>query len=472
MAHTDVSSRACSSSAKRCLLPALTCALASACFTPPAASAAPSGLAVVPHPAAGAPGLSYFKLKGTPGHAVPAGTIELNNTTRRALRVLLVPVDGQTLGTLGSSYASPGSKPHGSTRWLALGARAVTLPPGQGAVVPVQVLVPATARPGDYLAGLSVEAQHQRAGTAHKGVSIASVVRYAIGVEVSLPGPRHPLIQFTGARLERQPSGLAFLLLARNRGNAILQNVRGAALITRGKRVVARAPLGPGTFVTRSSIEYPILAPRERPSAGTVYRVRAYLRYAGGIARLDTLVRFGRRDARIQQEYSKHKAGGASGLPGWVAGLLGAFGCVLAVGAPVRRGRGAPRRARSPLRALDAAAKASREQGTPFGLIVLSTPGSHVATSARSRLLRQRLRHADRLTVLADHRFLVVAPDTDLETARALGEDLRRHLERANGDSATVAVEVQEGDPHASAAELLARIDAPANESRLATPSG
>jgi hypothetical protein len=468
MTRTDVSSRARSASARRCLLLALACALAGVCVTPPAVSAAPSGLVVIPHPA-GAPGLSYFRLQAAPGQAVPAGTVELDNTTRHTLRVVLAPVDGQTLGTLGSSYAPPGSKAHGSTRWLQLGARAVTLPPGQGAAVPVQVLVPATAQPGDYLAGLSVEAQHQQSTTARKGVSIASVVRYAIGVEISLPGARRPLIQFTGARLERQPSGLAFLLLARNPGNVILQNVQGAALITRGKRVVARAPLGPGTFVTRSSIEYPILAPRERPSSGTVYRVRAYLRYAGGIARLDTLVRFGRRDAQIQQEYSKHKTS-ASGFPGWLAGLLGAFGCALAAAMWFWLSRGR-RRGRSPLRTLEAAARTSRAQDAPFGLIVLSTPGSRAATAALSRLLRRRLRHADRLSVLGDHRFLVVAPDTDLETARALGEDLRRHLERANGESGAVAVEVQEGDPHASAAELLGRIYSAANGSRLVTPS-
>jgi hypothetical protein len=469
MTRTDVSSRARSASAKRCLLLALVGAIANLCFLPADVSAAPSGLVVIPHPA-GAPGLSYFRLQAAPGHAVPAGTIELHNATNRALHVVLAPVDGQTLGTLGSSYASPGSKAHGSTRWLQLGTRAVTLPPGEGAVVPVRVFVPVTAQPGDYLSGLSVEALHQQSSTARKGVSIASVVRYAIGVEVSLPGPRHPLIQFTGARLERQPAGLAFLLLARNPGNAILQNVYGAALITRGKRVVARAPLGPGTFVTRSSIEYPVLAPREHPSAGTGYRVRAYLRYAGGTARLDTLVRFGRRDALIQQEYSKHKAS-TSGFPGWLAGLLGAFGCALAVAAAWygfgRRRSGA----RSPLRTLDATARASRAQAAPFGLIVLATPGSKAATHALSRLLRPRLRHTDRLCVLGDRRFLIVAPDTNLETARALGEDLRRHLERAGGESGTVAVEVQEGDPHASAAELLERINAPANGSPLATPS-
>jgi hypothetical protein len=79
----------------------------------------------------------------------------------------------------------------------------------------VVVVVPGSARPGDYLAGVSVEALGQNAETATHGVSIASTVRYAIGVEVTVAGQHRPAIRFTGAQLQRQPAGLTFLLQAR-----------------------------------------------------------------------------------------------------------------------------------------------------------------------------------------------------------------------------------------------------------------
>jgi hypothetical protein len=286
--------------------------------------ASAGGLIVIPKPASGAP-LSYFKLSLARGRGAEAGTITLQNQSSRPLRARLAAVAGLTLDTLGSSYAPPGSRPRGTVRWLRLGKRQVKLDPGASLAVPVSVLVPRKARPGDYLAGVSIEALGQRTESSGRGVSIASVVRYAIGVETTVPGKRRPKIEFTGARAERQPSSLVFLLDARNRGNVILQNVAGKALVTRGRRVVANVQLGPGTFVTRSSISYPVPTPRERPREGSVYRVRAYLRYAGGIARLDTLVRFGRADAQRQQAYGGPKTPSrGSNLPAWLVALLAA----------------------------------------------------------------------------------------------------------------------------------------------------
>ena len=250
------------------------------------------------------PGLSYFKLQARPGSVQQAGAIELRNPSAKRLRVVLAAVDGETLSTLGSAYAPPGSRRHGSALWLRLGRRAVTLAPGTRVSVPISVRVPFGARPGDYLSGVSVEALDQRAQTVkRRGVSIASVDRYAIGVEVSLPGPSHPLLQFTGAEVQRQPAGLAFLLLARNNGNVILQGVRGYVRITRAGHTVVSHPIEAGTFVTHTRIAYPVTAFRQTPTQGTRYRISAWMRYPGGIARLNTTVTFGHRQAVIQQQY-------------------------------------------------------------------------------------------------------------------------------------------------------------------------
>jgi hypothetical protein len=220
------------------------------------------------------------------------------------LRVALAAVDGQTLDTLGSAYAPAGSPAHGSTRWLRVGSPSVTLAPGRRAVVPISVAVPGTAAPGDYLSGVSVEALNQRPRhTARGRMSIASVDRYAIGVEVSLPGARRPAIQFTGAALEREPSGLTFLLAARNTGNVILQGVHGWVRIARAGHTVLSRPLETGTFVTSSKIAYPVPAFRETPTEGTRYTISAWMRYPGGIARLNTAVSFGHRQAVVQQQY-------------------------------------------------------------------------------------------------------------------------------------------------------------------------
>jgi len=442
------------------------------CAALPAEAAASASLIVIPSPASG-PSLSYFKLSLAQGGLAHAGTISLRNPTRRRLRVALDPVAGRTIDTLGSTYGLRGSDARGPAGWVRLGRRRLTLAPGETVAVPVSVLVPGTARAGDYLSGVAVEQLGQQAqSSSRRGVSVASVARYAIGVETSLPGPRHPLIQFTGARLERQPAGLAFLLEARNPGNVILQNVVGRALITTGSRVVRRVPLGPGTFVTGTSIAYPILAPRERPRQGTVYRVRAYLRYAGGVARLDTLVRFGRADALRQQLYGGPKASASSGLPGWLVALLSVLGAALlslAVVLLVRRRR---RGERSPVRTIDAALRAARESGEPLSLISVSLAANGAAPRKLVPVLRSRLRHSDRLCRLDAQRFVVVAEGTDLQTADALAADLRRHVQRAELLTADVVIEVQEPDANASAEDLLQSIQSETRHPLTPRPTG
>lgn len=276
---------------------------------------------MTPTSAAG-PGRDYFKLQVTPGHSARAGAVELRNPTAKTLHVVLMAVDGLTLDTLGSAYAPAGTPAHGSTRWLQVGSPSVTLAPGGRAVVQISVAVPSAAAPGEYLSGVSVEALDQQPQhTARGRMSIASVDRYAIGVEVSLPGARRPAIQFTGATLEREPSGLAFLLAARNTGNVILQGVHGWVRIARAGHTVLSRPLETGTFVTASKIAYPVPAFRETPTEGTRYAISAWMRYPGGIARLNTTVSFGHRQAVVQQQYGGPPAT-QSGTAWWKIALV------------------------------------------------------------------------------------------------------------------------------------------------------
>lgn len=431
------------------------------------------GVVVVPRPLAHE-ALSYFKLQLGPGHSERAGAIELHNPGATPLQVTLAPVDGETLSTLGSGYAPPGSHRHRAALWVHLGQEVVTLAPRESISVPVSVTVPATARAGDYLAGVSVQALAQHdASRLRNGLAIASVERYAIGVEIGVPGARRALIRFAGASLARDPAGLTFLLHALNPGNVILQGVSGSALITRDGHVVAHQPLGPGTFVTATTIAYPILTPHEFPPQGTIYRVRAYLRYAGGIARLDTLVRFGRAAALSQQAYGGPTAPSVSGgHSAWVqiavAALAAALG-LLALGALLRR-----RRAdlRPPLRTLEALAAASSASGEPLNLIALTPPAGVSVQRTLTRALRSRLRRADRLCSLGAGRLLVIAPDTDTATAQALALDLRRQLERAGGAHNGARAEVYSRTEGLDGAALLALVQAGSDGERVPTASG
>ena len=302
-------------------------------LAPPAVAAPAPPMVVEVHPASGEL-KSYFDLAARPGQTVRAGTLELRNRLRREVTVLLDPVAGLTASTLGSAYAVRGRAIRGSARWTKLAKRRVVLPPRGRAEVDVSLQPPDETKPGDYLSGIGVQALGGAREEKPKGnVAIASVQRYAVGLLVRLPGPRHPLVRFTGARVAREGAGVTFYLSARNPGNVLLQDVKGSQTITQGDRVVARGPLGPGTFVTGTSIAYPVITPGEHPREGTEYRVRAHLRYRGGIARLDTLVRFGHASAVRQEELGGPDAssddGGILGLLLAAAGGLALLGFLL-----------------------------------------------------------------------------------------------------------------------------------------------
>lgn len=307
-----------------------------AAASPPTQLPPDAALSVSVLPSSGAP-RSYFDISARAGRGTVAGTLQLANHGAAPVDVELAPVPALTLNTLGSGYGTSASAATGATRWVGLSADRVRLGPHGTEVVQVMIRPPASAGPGDYLAGISVQAlgQEATAQAASHGMEIADLRRYAIGVETQVPGPRHAALALTDAAVRWSPSGLTFYVRAVNRGNVILTGVHGAVAITDGRgRTVEGLPLGPGTFVTGSSIEIPVLAQGARPRPGSVFTVRAHLDYAGGIATLQTTVRFGHAAAVIAHTYQPESmpAPAGAGAPPWRGPLLGMLGTLAVIG--------------------------------------------------------------------------------------------------------------------------------------------
>lgn len=441
------------------LIASLVPAACAAVLAPAASAAPPPAMTVAVHSASGASS-SYFTLSAHPGGLAQAGTLELRNRRAHAVTVRLDAVGAVTASTLGSAYRTAGSAPAGQTRWIVLPRNRIVLAPRATATIPVAVRLPEGARSGDYLSGISVEALGQeREARVPGNVAISSVQRYAVGVFVKVPGPRTDLIRLTRARIAREPAGLTFYVDARNEGNSILQNVRGYLLITRGHRVVARTVIGPGTFVSGTSIAYPLLTPREQPREGAVYRVRAVMRYSGKVARLDTQVRFGHASAKLQEDFGgPHvdepvKHGGLFTILAAVAALLGAIGCLL-LALLVRRRRIPGQRVA--LRALDRALARARTDRVPLSLLRVADLSDEPRPRAIVAMVRSRMRRDDRLYRLAKWELLVIAPDTRAATLKAIGMELQRDVSRTIGDAQVLITSVEAGGRDAG--ELLKRL--------------
>ena len=128
------------------------------------------------------------------------------------------------------------------------------------------------------------------------GDNFCSTTRLVVGVEVQVPGPRNPSITLSGVKTEQRPQGVLLSLSASNLGNVILEDVTGSVVITSEGHVVKELTIEPGTFVSQTSIEYPILLVPClfcSPPTPTVYHVQATMTYAGGVAQLSQNVTVG-----------------------------------------------------------------------------------------------------------------------------------------------------------------------------------
>ena len=398
--------------------------LAALCVAAPARAASPTVIVKV-HQASGLVS-PYFQLDAASGKSLTAGSLQIVNPSSHPVTVQLAPVNALTTNTLGSAYALGGTAIQGPATWLRLSRHSVRVAPRSSQSVMVKLDVPVSAAPGDYLSGVSVQAlgQVQTTAVGH-GVAIGEIDRYAIGVEATLPGPRQPRIHFMGASVTREPAGLAFLVAADNTGNVILKNVHGWVKVTSGSREVAAATITPGTFVSATSISYPVLSRTEQPAPGTSYRVQAALYYQGGVARLDKTVTFSHAAAVKQQNYGGRKLPQSN--PPWlwivlvaalIAAAAGAWRLILRVRRPISRaaGMGLLERALGP----DGARPVSI-------LLVTCDRGLSMRVAAA---MRPRLRKTDRICELGSIGLLVICRETTRRTATALEHDFYEHLAR------------------------------------------
>jgi hypothetical protein len=418
-------------------LPLLALALLGA--APGSALAAPPKLAIRVEQAGARP-VSFFTLRAMPGERAFAGSIVVLNQDRKSVTVDVDPVNAVTASNLGFAYDVRGKRVLGAARWTRLSTRRFTIPARGQAAVRVGAAIPPGAEPGDYLSGVGVEARGQREkSTADEKVAVSSAQRFVVGFQVSLPGPRNPEIAFTGAEVERQPAGVTFLVGARNKGNVILKDVEGWIRINRkdGRRVFFEE-VGPGTFVTGTSIDISALARKEQPQEGDEFRVRAELRYPGGVAKLDENVTFGEEAAQQQEEFGGPEAD--DGIPAWVWAVIaaGVLLAAAALGLLVRRRRRRPLDREAALALLEREHERARTSGRPLSVAVAAP--APPAGAGRARLgeqIRRRLPGQARLADLGEDGLLVIAPDTGERGIAGLAEDLERALaDGAPGESA------------------------------------
>lgn len=284
------------------LLPVLCAALVLASSAGAATSGPVFGLR-----AAGNPKTGYFVYPLSPG-ATRTGAVVVSNVGTAAGTAHLFTADGTTGPTTGAVYKT-NTAPTASGTWTTLSETSLRLQPGQHRTVPFTVHVPADAKPGQWVAGIAVEAKNkvatQKPGEkAHVQIKIRELT--IVAVQVNVAGP--PVSAFTiGNVTTGGANGFqkVFVHIA-NVGNLLAKPTGVVTIFSSSGTRVQALPFRMDTFLPQTAIDYPILLKKALPAGSYRAAVRLRVPAAAGLPAkvVTSSPSFTVSDADVQQVFS------------------------------------------------------------------------------------------------------------------------------------------------------------------------
>ncbi len=227
----------------------------------------------------------YFIYEVVPG-GTSAGSLLVKNKSDKPLDVQLAVVPANTAKNGGSAFGTPDSGSKGPASWVKLDRAAVSLEPGGSGTVGFSVRVPATVRPGQYLAGIAAykpkaEVSKQVSNGNDQATAILDVqMRYVVAVQVDVPGAWRADLSIPEVGLVEQPSGVFLGVHIKNTGDTLLRPSGKVRVQDHAGKTVLEQPIKMGTFVTGTEVQYPVPWPSVAQPGS--YNVRVELGYGDG----------------------------------------------------------------------------------------------------------------------------------------------------------------------------------------------
>lgn len=199
----------------------------------------------------GADGRSWVDLDVDPGASVQEH-IAVFNYTDEPLALKLETADGYFTENGRFNMQPSSATPSGAGMWLDA-PETITVPPREQAVVPYRIDVPASASPGDYLAGIAATLTTVSAD--HEGLSVASRVGFRVMIRVSGELDSRLSVdataQYSPSWNPFQPGRLEVATTVRNTGNTRLlleqsMGVSSALVGSRESMVEGAGEIAPG----------------------------------------------------------------------------------------------------------------------------------------------------------------------------------------------------------------------------------
>lgn len=217
------------------------------------AGSAPIKLAILP---VGQPG-SFFDLTMAPGESRMLA-VDISNHGSAGLSVRTYAADVYSIINGGFGARLAGQSQSGMTTWLAYPTRVWSIAEGGSVRRTLKVSVPLNAQPGEYISSLVLENAEpiEVDGTPE----VNQFIRQALGVVVTVPGPRLPGLSIGAASAKVLAGASVVSVAVANTGNVRLQPMVQFALYDAAGDQISQASSQMGTVYawTSTSLEVPL----------------------------------------------------------------------------------------------------------------------------------------------------------------------------------------------------------------------
>lgn len=202
-------------------------------------------------------GGQYFDLTLSPGTSRSL-TVELGNQGAAAIAVRTYAADVYTIINGGFGARLRDEPASVTTTWLDYAAEVLTLSPGQGVRRSFTLTVPPDAGAGEYITSLILENDEPIAGSG--GIALNQIVRQALAVAITVPGPRAPGLAIGGASHKVVVDRSTVAVAVENTGNVRLKPVADLVIRDAAGVEVWRAAVPMDSFYahTASLVEVPL----------------------------------------------------------------------------------------------------------------------------------------------------------------------------------------------------------------------
>ncbi|MBA4181393.1 MAG: hypothetical protein C0506_12450 [Anaerolinea sp.] len=214
---------------------------------------------------------AYFSYTLEPGTTKTA-VARVSNNGSAVISLRAYAADGISASGGGTAFGAFGEKRTGVGAWLSLAQTQLNIDAGAAVAVPVTIAVPAGAAPGDYVAGIVVEAP-PKAGAAGGNVNTSITERAGMAIVVRVPGAAAEKLALGNLCFNQETGSRYFEIPVQNQGAVISTATGTFKLETASGTHVFERPVEMGSLIPTLQTVVQVHAPQDPPPGKYTARV-------------------------------------------------------------------------------------------------------------------------------------------------------------------------------------------------------